>query len=198
MTTVSPSALNLASQPFRRERAQNAVFAFVCLALACSLLVLIGLVLHGRATAFDMRRQINRERAQLQGLQREQAHFTSILGKPDNADVFAKSVFLNQLIARRGVSWTHVFEDLATVMPGNMRLVAVRLPQVPTENAAGVDHVQLDMVVGTDRPDAVIQLLKRLQASSLFGAATVVNQQPPSQNDPLYRYRVTVAYAQKL
>jgi hypothetical protein len=53
-------------------------------------------------------------------------------------------------------------------------------------------------VVGTDRPDAVIQLLKRLQESSLFGAASVVNQQPPTQNDPLYRYRVTVAYAQKL
>ncbi len=198
MTSVSPAALNLASQPFRRERAQNAVLAFVCLGLACSLLVLVGLILHGRATASDIRRQINQERAQLQSLQREEAHFSSILGRPDNADVFSKSVFLNQLIARRAVSWTHVFEDLATVMPSNMRLMAVRLPQVPTENVGGVDHVQLDMVVGTDRPDTVIQLLKRLQASSLFGAATVVNQTPPSQNDPLYRYRVTVAYAQKL
>ena len=83
-------------------------------------------------------------------------------------------------------------------MPANMRVVAVRLPQVPSEDVGGVDHVELDMVVGTDRPDAVIQLLKRLQESTLFGAATVVNQQPPTQNDPLYRYRVTVAYAQKL
>jgi len=40
--------------------------------------------------------------------------------------------------------------------------------------------------------------LKRLEASSLFGAASVVSQQPPTQNDPLYKYRVTVNYAQQL
>lgn len=198
MMAVSPGALNLASQPFRRERAQNAVYAFVCLALTCSLLVLIGLILKERARASYLRREINQERAQLQRSQREQSQFSGVLAKPDNADVFAKSVFLNQLIARRAVSWTHVFKDLETVMPPNMRVVAVRLPQVPNEDVAGVDHVQLDMVVGTDRPDAMIQLLKSLQQSPLFGAAAVVNQQPPTQNDPLYRYRVTVAYAQKL
>jgi type IV pilus assembly protein PilN len=198
MMTVSPGALNLASQPFRRERAQNAIYAFVCLALTCSLLVLIGLIFQERARASSLRREIDQERSQLLRLQREQGQFSSVLGRPENADVFAKSVFLNQLIARRAVSWTLVFKDLETVMPPNMRLVALRLPQIPSEDIGGVDHVQLDMVVGTDRPDAMIQLLKSLQGSPLFGAAGVVNQQPPTQNDPLYRYRVTVAYAQKL
>jgi hypothetical protein len=198
MKVTSAGALNLASQPFRRERAQTAVSAFICLGLMCSLLVLIALILHERSNASTVRREITQERAQLLGVQREQSQFSSVLGKPENADVFARSVFLNQLIARRAVSWSHVFKDLGTVMPANMRLVGLRLPQVPNENAGGIDHVQLDMVVGTDRPDAVIQLLKRLQESTLFGAATVVNQQPPTQNDPLYRYRVMVAYAQKL
>jgi Tfp pilus assembly protein PilN len=198
MTPISPTALNLASQPFRRERAQNAVFALICLALTCSLLVLIGLILHGRAGASHLRREINQERAELRTLQLEQSRFSSVLGKPENADVFARSVFLNQLIGHRAISWTQVFKDLETVMPANMRLMAVRLPQVPGENVGGVDHVELDMVVGTDRPDAVIQLLKRLQESTSFGAAAVVNQQPPTQNDPLYKYRVTAPYAQKL
>jgi type IV pilus assembly protein PilN len=58
--------------------------------------------------------------------------------------------------------------------------------------------VQLDMQVGTTQPEAVITLLKRLQQSSLFGAAAMMNQSPPTQNDPLYKYRVTVEYAQKL
>jgi type IV pilus assembly protein PilN len=198
MKLTSAGALNLASQPFRRERAQLAVSAVACLGLACLLLVLIAIIFNERANASNVRREITQERGQLARLQREEAQFSSILGKPENADVFARSVFLNQLIARRAVSWSHVFKDLATVMPANMRVVGVRLPQVPSENVGGIDHVQLDMVVGTDRPDAVIQLLKRLQESSLFGAATVVNQQPPTQNDPLYRYRVMAAYAQKL
>ena len=42
------------------------------------------------------------------------------------------------------------------------------------------------------------KLDKRLQASPRFGPATVHNSVPPSENEPLYRYRVSVNYAQKL
>lgn len=198
MNSFSPTAINIASQPFRRERAQNAAFALICLALTCSLLVLISLILHARAQAADLRRDIRAERAELSRFERDQAQFSSFVSRPENADVFSKSVFLNELIARRAVSWTRVFEDLATVMPPNMRLVGIRLPQVAADDASGTNHVQLDMFVGTDRPQTVIDLLKRLQDSPLFGAAKVETQTPPTQNDPLYRYRVTVGYAQKL
>jgi type IV pilus assembly protein PilN len=69
---------------------------------------------------------------------------------------------------------------------------------VAEEEGTGIDRVQLDMIVGTNRPEAVIDLLRRLQQSSLFGPAQVMTQTPPSQNDPLYKYRVSVNYAQKL
>jgi hypothetical protein len=198
MTSFSPSAINVASKPFRRERAQNAGWALVCAVLACSLLLLIALVLHSRSQAGDLRRGIETQARELRHWQREEAQFSAVLGKPQNADVFSTSVFLNELIARRGVSWTRVFKDLGTVMPSNMRLMGIRLPQVAAQGASGTNHVQLDMQVGTDRPEAVIDLLKRLQESNLFGPAQVIVQQPPTQNDPLYKYRVTVAYAQKL
>ena len=198
MSTFSVTAINLASQPFRRERAQNAAFALICAGLTFSLLVLLSLILHARAQAADLRRVIEGENRQLHAIEREQAQFSTVLARPENADVFARSVFLNEIIARRGVSWTRVFQDLDTVMPGNVRLMGIRLPQVAAQDEGGMNRVQLDMVVGTDRPDAVIELLKRLQQSSLFGPAQVMVQQPPTQNDPLYKYRVTVAYAQKL
>jgi type IV pilus assembly protein PilN len=192
------TSLNLASQPFRRERAQNAAYALIAAVLACTLVVLVILILHARARAADLRKVIEAETRELHKQQREEARFSGVLGRPENADVFSTSVFLNELIARRGVSWTRVFKDLQTVMPYNVRLMGIRLPQIPTEDASGTNHLQLDMVVGTDRPEAVIDLLKRLQQSTLFGAAAVVTQQPPTQNDPLYKYRVTVGYAQKL
>jgi hypothetical protein len=198
MNTFSASTLNLASQPFRRERAQNAAYALICAVLACSLAVLLILILHSRSAAADLRRVIEAENRELARYQREESQFSTVLAKPENADVFSTSVFLNELIARRAVSWTRVFGDLGTVMPANMRLMGIRLPQIPTEDAAGVSHLQLDMIVGAERPDVLIELLKKLQESSLFGAASVVTQQPPTQNDPLYKYRVTVAYAQKL
>ncbi len=198
MIPASLEAINLASEPFRRERAQNAVYAALCAALLCTLLVLTGLILSERAAAVGVRTRIQSQRAQLKSLQQRQAQFSSVLARPRNADVFSTNVFLNELIARRAVSWSRVFEDLKTVVPNNMRVEVIRLPQVGAQEAGGVDHVQLDMVVGTNRPDTIVALLKRLEASSLFGAASVINQTPPTQNDPLYKYRVMVSYAQKL
>jgi type IV pilus assembly protein PilN len=195
---LSSPMINLASQPFRRERAANAAFLGLCIALTCSLVALGVLILHERAQAADLRRMIDHQQADLNRLEREQARYTSVLGKPQNADVFATSVFLNEVIARRSVSWTRAFADLEKIMPYNVRLVTVRLPQVPAPEEGGVNHVQLDMVVGTDKPEAVLDLLKRLQSSPLFGSASLMNSAPPTQNDPLYRYRITVAYAQKL
>ena len=198
MTSFSPFAINLASQPFRRERATNALYLALCSVLSVTLMALVVLILHERSQAADLRRAIGREQANLQTVQTDQSTFSNILGKPQNADVFATSVFLNELIVRRAVSWTRVFKDLETVMPYNMRLQSVRLPQVAAQESGGVNHVQLDMLVGTERPETILDLLSKLQSSPLFGAAAVVVQQPPSQNEPLFRYRVTVAYAQKL
>ena len=198
MTPLSPASINLASDPFRRERARNAILAAIAAGLLCTLVILTVFILHSRAQAADLRRQIAAERAQLQSLQARQSGYSAVLAKPGNADVFARNVFLNELIARRAVSWTLVFRDLERTLPANMRLVGIRLPQVAGEDVNGTNRVQLDMIVATDRPDSVIDLLKRLERSDLFGAAQVINQQPPTQNEPQYRYRVTVAYAQKL
>jgi hypothetical protein len=198
MKSAGTRQINLASQPFRAERAQMALLAGLCAALTISLIVLAVLILHARSEAFGLRQQLNTASVELKKLQSEQGRFSAVLNKPANADVFATSVFLNEVIARRGLSWTRVFRDLATVMPQNMRLLGVRLPQTAADEGTGTNRVQLDMQVGTTQQDAVIGLLKSLEKSNLFGAATLVNQSPPTQNDPLYKYRVTVSYAQKL
>lgn len=198
LTGTVQSEINLASQPFRQERAQNAALAAISVGLTCSLIILMSLILHARSQAKDLRKMINVENSHLRIIKREQAQYSSVLAKPENADVFATNVFLNQLIARRGVSWTRVFSDLQTVLPDNMRLLGIRLPQLASEDASGANRVQLDMLVGSEKPDAVIQFLKQLQESALFGPATVMTQSPPTQNDPYFKFRVTVAYAQKL
>ena len=193
-----PVAINLASQPFRRERAQNAILAGVCAALLCSLFVLTTLMMGERKQAEGLRHNIETERAELQRLQHQGAQFSAVLAQPQNADVFARSVFLNELIARRAISWTVVFRDLEKTLPPNMRLIGVRLPQMAGTDVNGTDRVRLDMILGSERPEALIELLKRLAGSDLFGSAQVIGQQPPTQNDPQYKYSVSVTYAQKL
>ena len=191
------SQINLASQPFGRERAQTVLLATVCTALSLSLLVWVFLIAREHRRAALLHTRIQQERRVLAQVQREQSQFENVIARPQNADVFSKSVFDNELIARRAVSWTKVFQDLEKVMPSTVRLVSLRLPQVAAENEGGTNHIQLDMTVGTQDPRSVLELLKHLESSPLFGAYTVLSQQAPSQNDPSFRYRVNVPYAQK-
>ncbi len=198
MNQLDPLDLNLASEPFRRERAQFTTGLLLSALLIASLALLSVMILHSRAKAADLRLRIASDSQKLAALTQQQRRFGSVLSKPENTEVFSNSVFLNELIARRGLSWTRIFRDVDAVMPANVRLLAIRLPQVAEQDAAGVNRVQLDMVVGTLEPESFLVLLKRLEQASAFGATAVVTHAPPSQNDPYHKYRLTVAYAQKL
>lgn len=165
--------------------------------LAVLLIVLLGWQLitinSKRHQSADIQVRINRLNGQLRTITGEQAKLNATLRKPENAEVLERSVFLNTLIDRKSISWTKIFADLEKVMPPTVRLVAVRLPEVDTQN-----EVQLDMLIGAKEVLPLIELVKRLEASPQFGPANVQTSQPPSQTDPSYRYHITVSYAQKL
>ena len=40
----------------------------------------------------------------------------NVLRQPQNAEVLDRSVFLNDLLMRKGVSWTRIFSDLENVL----------------------------------------------------------------------------------
>lgn len=197
MKPKSPLSINLASKPFRAERALNAALCAASLVAIVSLVTLVTLTWQEHNRAAVLRHEIARLETRLLAVQRGQGSAQAVLSRPENADVFSQSVFLNELIERRAVSWSRVFDDLQTVIPYNVRLVSVRLPQVAAGDSPSTNHLQLDMVVGSERQDAVVELLKQLVQSPVFGAAVLLNQQPPTQNEPLYRYRISVAYVQK-
>lgn len=185
-------AINLASEPFRRDRPYLVVSAALSILLALSLGVLVFLAWQGRDEAVQARLELEKARAQLQALAAEQARLQAVLGRPENAAVIERNVFLNLLLVRKGISWTRIFSDLEKVMPYNVKLIQVR-PQVQQEN-----QIYLDMVLGAQSPEPIIEMLMKLESSEQFGATLVSSWLPPTQNEPLYRYRVTVNYAQKL
>jgi hypothetical protein len=73
-----------------------------------------------------------------------------------------------------------------------VRLVSIR-PQLN-----GTNDLLLEMVLGAQSPEPVIDLLMKMESSPIFGNNTIHNSQPPTQNDPFYKFRVSVDYAQKL
>lgn len=185
--------INLSSEPFRKDRPILVASAACAVFLVALLSMLVFLIVNERARAKDTRVAVNRLRTELKNAAIEQARLDEVLRRPANAEVLQRSLLLNTLIERKSISWTRIFADLESVMPYDVRLISVRLPAINSRN-----EVLLDMIVGAKEPGAVIGFFKKLEASPLFGPIEGHSSLPPSQNEPLFRYRVTVNYAQKL
>ena len=184
--------INLASQPFRRDRAMIVASAGVAFLLVVSLGVLVTLALSDRAQSADVRGDIARLRRIITETTKAQTANDAVLRQPANAEVLERSVFLNSLLYRKGISWTRLLSDLEKVMPPNIRVLNIR-PYV-----TGRNQVTLDLTFGAESIDAAGPLFKALEASPAFGGLFQQTFQPPTQAEPLYRYRITVNYAQKL
>ena len=184
--------LNLASQPFRRDRPMLVGSAVVALLLLATLGVLISLTLSERAQVADVRREIVRLDRSIRRTTAQQTSLDAVLRRPENAEALERTVFLNQLLYRKGISWTKIFADLENTLPPTVRIMTIR-PFVNKQN-----KVTLDMTVGAQMPGSVIDFLKALESSPLFESVSAPSKMAPSQAEPLYRARLTVIYAQKL
>ena len=184
--------INLATQPFRRDRPVLVASGILASLLVVLLAVLIYLGVNERGELAEARRSVDQLQRKLKTVAGEQQKLDAILRRPENAEVLERSQFLNALLYRKGISWTKIFADLEKVVPHNVRIMQIR----PTLNSK--NEVVLDMQVGTENPEPLITLLKALEGSPLFGPAYLHTSAPPSQSEPLWKYRVSVNYAQKL
>ncbi|HEY2017874.1 MAG TPA: hypothetical protein VGH38_30430 [Bryobacteraceae bacterium] len=184
--------INLASQPFRRDRAMVVASVAVSLLLVVTLGVLISLAMSDSKQLVDVRREVNRLNAQLRKVTSTQAQQDAVLRMPENAEVLERTVFINSLLYRKGISWTIILADMEKVLPYNVRILQIH----PTLTPA--NQVLLDMTVGSESQAPVIQFLQALEQSPLFGSVLDHSALPPTQAEPIYRYHVSVLYAQKL
>jgi hypothetical protein len=185
--------VNLASEPFRRDRPMLVASTACAVVLVALLGVLVFLIVSERGRQTETRRAVSKLNSELRAISTEQTRLESTLRQPMNAEVLERSLLLNSLILRKSISWTKLYADIEGVKPDNVRLVQVRLPQINSRN-----EVTLDMEVGAQNPGEFIEFLKHLQDSPLFGPTNTSRISPPTQNEPLWRYRVMVSYAQKL
>ena len=186
------SRINLASVPFRRDRPILVASAAAATLLAATLILLIYLAVSDRRQAEVDSVALQKTHNEMTGVQREQARVDSVMRQTGNAAALDRSVLINALIQRKGISWTRIFADLETVLPHNVRIIAIR-PQVNSRN-----ELSLDMTVAADTPEQVIGFITNLEGSDVFGSTAVSGYTPPTQTDATWRYRLTVNYAQKL
>jgi Tfp pilus assembly protein PilN len=184
--------INLASQPFRRDRAMMVALGAVAALLAVSLAVLTHLAQVDRQELTALRRDIAALNTRMRSASSGEQRLEAVLHQPQNATVLERSVFINDLIYHKSVSWSRLFTDLEKTVPYNVRIMTLH-PTVDSRN-----QVMLDMTVGAEKPEALDQLLKAFEGSPIFGPVYQHSTLAPTQAEPLNRSRITVPYEQKL
>src|SRR2546421_8128569 len=82
--------INLASQPFRRDRAMIVASGAVGAMLVASLILLIALALTDRQQLADVRANVAQLNQQIRAASKTQQELDSVLRKPENAEVLER------------------------------------------------------------------------------------------------------------
>jgi Tfp pilus assembly protein PilN len=184
--------INIASQPFRRDRPMVAAYIAVSALLAIMLVGLIVFIQQDGRQLAGMHQDIAGLNRQIRNVTLEKTRLDGIMRQPQNSSVLEWSVLINTLIYQKAISWSMLLADLEKTLPYDVKVVALN-PQVDTLN-----HVRLDMTLGADKISSIVLALKALETSPSFGTVKPGSSFPPTQSDPLVKYRFTVNYAQKL
>jgi type IV pilus assembly protein PilN len=159
--------INLASRPYEDARRFYAQWVPLLAGLAA-----LALFLSARAyTSLEEWRAtesaIQREQAKIDALDAERRKAAEMLAEPENSGTRDHSRFLNAVFARKAFSWTQVMTDLEKLLPGGVQVVSLK----PELNRSG--QLQFSLVVATDRRDAAVELVRRMENAERFQGALI-------------------------
>jgi type IV pilus assembly protein PilN len=166
--------INLASQPYEDARQFWMRWGTT---MAVAVILTLALLVFTVSDWFAARRDhatIATYRAEIAQRDRKRQQAEEFLNRPENRATRDQSQFLNQLIERKTLSWTHVLEDLEKVMPARVHLISIH-PALDEDN-----QLTLKMAVAGDSRERAIELARRMEDSGRFTQTYIVSESPAS------------------
>jgi type IV pilus assembly protein PilN len=161
-------AINLATQPYEVARAYSRRMTMIIAGLGLIAVLLVGYIIYLRANTRSINRQIASVQQQIDGLDREETQARSILNKPANRVIADQSDFLNELFARKSLSWTRIFSEMEKLVPPELHVVSMKPEYTKTNDLV------LHVVVATDSRARAVELVRHMEKSSHFRQAQIV------------------------
>ena len=160
--------INLASQPYESARYYRRRMGMLVIALAVVTALLVSYIVYQRAQSRDINKELSQVKREISGLDFEDTQARALLNKPVNRDIADQSQFLNELFARKALSWTRVFTEMERIVPPNLHVVSMKPEYTKTND------LMLRVVVATDSRDRAVELVRRMEKSNHFRQAQVV------------------------
>jgi len=180
--------LNLSSRPFRNRALPWTVTAIVTLAS------IIGLILIARATI-----QTNAEaqiaQSDVADLRKRndalvhKAEAIKVALTPEQQHALKSA---HSLVDRKRFSWSRLFADLESILPGKIRVARIAVKQVGTSGDRTVAN--LDLTVVSKDPATVTQMIDEMQRGGIFQAELVSQNLQRGRDEVGAEYEMNVRY----
>jgi len=152
---------NLSTRPFYNERAVHAVAAAIAIVVFAITAWQVARVIRLSAYKTELHSAIARDKNETERLGREAADIRRGLDQKELAVVAAAAREANGLIEQRTFSWTQLFNQLESTLPGD-----VMLTSVSPDFTDGVTHVNME--IQGKGGDVIDSFWERLEKTGAF------------------------------
>lgn len=189
--------VNLARRPAENLRRVRVVWGGALAVLGALFVALATTALVGWLSTRHIQAETDGLRAQIAPLEQAAVRERTPLHDPQVRQVLDRAQMFNQLIARKSISWTRLFERLEEILPPGVELVSLRPMQRNGDNA-------VDLRLAGESLGPAIDFVRRLEASPDFTQARIVGENEisrtgaagmaPAAAQPRFQLEVTALY----
>ena len=183
--------LNLSTRPFPAYRRINiALIAILMAFMVISIWQAVGFMRFSSMAA-EIRPAEQQARVEAEALGARVAELSSRLDRPEAAAKLNEIGFLNQLIARKNLSWTQLFGHLEDLVPDSVHLVTL------TPSVAIDGTITLRLTLQGKSIDDVSEFVERLEGSPVFDNITVAAEERRDNSNDVNLALTTNYYPQR-
>ncbi|HEY0004348.1 MAG TPA: hypothetical protein VGB17_06020 [Pyrinomonadaceae bacterium] len=154
--------LNLASQPFRNRTLPWTVTAIITVASLLALVFIVRASMQINSQADAVESQVKVLRQEMSTLQQKAADVQEALTPEQKQTLMAA----HTLDDRKRFSWSRLFADLETALPGNVRIMRINVRDVVIQGGQTVAELDLT-VVGKNTSD-VTEMIAQMDREGVF------------------------------
>ena len=169
--------LNLASQPFRNRAFPWTLTAIITIASLIALIVIVSRTSETNRQAAIVARDVNELRLQAEML-RQQAEAVRAALTPEQRQLRDAA---ERLVDRKRFSWSRLFADLESSLPGAVRVTRISVRDVASHG--GQTSAELELSVISKNPNDVTSMISEMSSTGIFQADLLAQNLQKGRNE---------------
>lgn len=183
--------LNLASDPFRNRTLPWTVAAFVSVVSLVALVLTLASYKEARAQADASEREVAVMRTQSADFTRQATEIKQTIPLDQRKTLEAA----HALVSRKGFSWSQLFSDLESALPGDVRVQRINVREVA--EVGDQTRADLELTVLGKGPTDVTGMITEMNSGGTFSAVPVTENAKTGRGESGYEWVLRVSYVQR-